>query len=76
MVVRSVGEQSGLAADHDHRVGMPPHSAEFLEEERREMGEWWYMQEYFGVFMDAQSAAFRSEDIARAFAEEIEVWSL
>jgi hypothetical protein len=54
----------------------PRISAEFLEEERREMGEWWYMQEYFGVFMDAQSAAFRSEDIARAFAEEIEVWSL
>ena len=54
----------------------PRISAEFLEEERREMGEWWYMQEYFGVFMDAQSAAFRSEDIARAFSEEIEVWNL
>jgi len=54
----------------------PRISAEFLEEERREMGEWWYMQEYFCTFMDAQSAAFRSEDIARAFAEEIEVWSL
>ena len=54
----------------------PRISAEFLEEERREMGEWWYMQEFFCTFMDAQSAAFRSEDIARAFAEEIEVWSL
>lgn len=54
----------------------PRISAEFLEEERTTLGEWWYMQEYFCRFMDAQSAAFRSEDIERAFSEEIEVWSL
>ncbi len=54
----------------------PRISAEFLEEERTTLGEWWYLQEYFCTFMDAQSAAFRSEDIARAFAEEIEVWNL
>ena len=51
-------------------------SPERLDEMRREMGEYWYRQEFLVEFMDAQSAAFRSEDIARAFAEEIEVWNL
>jgi hypothetical protein len=48
----------------------------FLEEERREMGDWWYSQEYGCAFLDAQTAAFRREDIDRAFAEEIETWEL
>ncbi len=48
----------------------------FLEEERRELGEWWYSQEYGCQFLDAQTAAFRREDIDRAFAEEVETWDL
>ncbi len=52
---------------------IPP---EFLEEERRTLGEWWYQQEYFCQFLDAQSAAFRREDIDRAFSEEVETWDL
>ncbi len=54
----------------------PRISAAFLEEERREIGEWWYLQEYMCTFMDAQSAAFRREDIDRAFDREIETWTL
>jgi len=49
--------------------------AAFLEEERRNLGEWWFRQEYCCEFLDAETAAFRSEDIERAF-EEIEVWRL
>ena len=50
--------------------------AKELERQRAAMGDWWYSQEFDVTFMDAQSAAFRSEDIARAFSEEIEPWSL
>ena len=50
--------------------------AAFLEEERRSMGEWWFEQEYGCRFLDAQSAAFRREDIDRAFSEEVEPWTL
>lgn len=50
--------------------------AGFLEEERRTIGAWWYEQEYECKFLDAQSAAFRHEDIERAFHEEVEQWDL
>jgi hypothetical protein len=50
--------------------------AEFLEEERRRMGEWWYRQEYGCSFLDAQTQAFRREDIDRAFSEGVEAWEL
>lgn len=50
--------------------------AEFLAEERRNMGEWWYEQEYMCRFLDAQTQAFRREDIDRAFEEEVEAWQL
>jgi hypothetical protein len=51
-------------------------SAEFLAEERRTVGEWWFNQEYMCEFLDAQSAAFRREDIDRAFSEEVQTWDL
>jgi hypothetical protein len=54
----------------------PRISREFLEEERANMGEWWFDQEYGCRFLDAQSAAFRREDIAAAFSEEVETWTL
>jgi hypothetical protein len=50
--------------------------AAFLEEERQNMGEWWFNQEYMCEFLDAQSSAFRREDIDRAFSKEIETWDL
>ena len=54
----------------------PRISSAFLEEERRTLGDWWYQQEYLRRFLDAQTAAFRSEDIDRAFSEDIEPWNL
>lgn len=50
--------------------------ADFLAEEQRTLGEWWYQQEYLCRFLDAQTAAFRSEDIDRAFKKGIEIWDL
>lgn len=50
--------------------------AAFLEEERRNLGQWWFQQEYECRFLDAQTAAFRREDVERALAEEVEPWQL
>lgn len=52
----------------------PRISPEFLEEERENMGEYWFNQEYLCQFMDAQSAAFRSQDIDRIMGNDIEKW--
>lgn len=50
--------------------------AEFLEEERHTLGEFWFEQEYLCRFLDAQSQAFSREDIDRAFSEQVVPWSL
>src|SRR5215211_8290456 len=54
----------------------PRISPEFLAEERRNVGEWWFKQEYFCEFLDSQSQAFRREDIDAMFSEEVEGWVL
>jgi hypothetical protein len=54
----------------------PRISEDFLEEERRSLGEWFFRQEYFCEFMDAETQAFRREDVDRAFNEEVETWAL
>lgn len=54
----------------------PRISPEFLDEERRTMGDFWFRQEYGCEFLDSGSQAFGREDIERAFAEEVEIWEL
>ena len=54
----------------------PRISPAFLAEERENVGEWWYQQEYFCAFLDAESAAFSTIDIESAFGERIETWKL
>jgi hypothetical protein len=49
---------------------------EFLAEERKHLGEWWFRQEYLCEFMDAESAAFTYEMIQSATLEEVELWQL
>ncbi len=48
----------------------------FLAEERRNMGEWWFEQEFMCRFMDAQTQMFTRDEVDRAFAEEVDVWAL
>jgi hypothetical protein len=55
---------------------VPRISEDFLEEERRSLGEWFFRQEYFCEFMGAETQAFRREDVDRAFSEEVETWAL
>ena len=54
----------------------PRISREFLDEEWRTLGEWWYRQEYECIFLDSETQAFGREDIDRAFTEEVEAWQL
>jgi hypothetical protein len=54
----------------------PRISPEFLEEERKSLGEWWFNQEYMCEFMESIDAVFRMEDIDKAFSEEFEQWQL
>lgn len=54
----------------------PRISPEFLAEEQAVMGDWWYQQEYGCRFLDAQTAAFRSDDIAKIVDPEVKLWSL
>jgi hypothetical protein len=54
----------------------PRISADFLEEEQRTLGDWWYSQEYLCKFLDAQTQAFTRADVDQAFTEEVEAWAL
>ncbi|MBS1875355.1 MAG: terminase family protein [Acidobacteria bacterium] len=47
--------------------------AEFLEEERRELGDEWVRQEYLCEFVDVDGAVFRREIVDRAFDDGLEV---
>jgi phage terminase large subunit-like protein len=64
-------EKIQIKADDCPRI-----SKEFLESERRSLGEWWFKQEYMCEFMDSVDSAFRTEEIRRMFEEEIELWEL
>lgn len=50
--------------------------AAFLAEEERTLGEFWFRQEHRCEFVDAESQAFRRQDVDAAFTEEVEAWSL
>lgn len=54
----------------------PRISPEFLAEERRNLGAYFYAQEYECEFMDAETAAFSSDDIEAAFADDVEQWEV
>jgi hypothetical protein len=49
----------------------PRISEAFVEEERRSMGEWWVRQEYACHFVDQASQLFATEDIDRAFRDDV-----
>lgn len=51
---------------------IPRHSPEFLEEERRVMGQYWFEQEYMCVFHDLTDSLFSLDQIEAATTEHIE----
>ena len=74
--VKAVKQLQSLLGDiHDCDVWVADLDT-FLEEERQHLGEWWYLQEYFCEFQDAQTAAFSYEMLQAAQIEEVEPWIL
>jgi hypothetical protein len=54
----------------------PRISPEFLAEERRVLGSYWYQQEYECSFLDSQTQVFKREDVEAMFNEPVEVWDI
>jgi hypothetical protein len=54
----------------------PRITPEFLAEEKENMGEYWFNQEYMCKFLDAQTSAFRAEDIEQIVKPGLEMWDL
>jgi len=54
----------------------PRITAEFLEEEKQALGDWWFRQEYLCEFLDSQSSAFSFDMLELVQAEEVETWQL
>jgi len=54
----------------------PRITPEFLAEEKEEMGEYWFEQEYMCRFLDSETAAFRSKDIEQIIKQGLETWDL
>lgn len=54
----------------------PRISSEFLEEEQRVLGSYWYAQEYLCQFLDSQTQVFRREDVDAMFSEAVEAWAI
>jgi len=52
----------------------PRISPEFLEEERRALGEWFFASEYLCQFGDPRSAAFNSAELEACYSEDCEEW--
>lgn len=59
-------ERVKVTADQNPRI-----DKRFLEEEKKAMGEWWFMQEYMCEFMDAIDSIFSYEKIMAALSDEI-----
>jgi hypothetical protein len=54
----------------------PRISPEFLEEERRALGERWWRQEYGCSFEDVVGAVFSQADIDAAMRDDVQPWIL
>jgi len=50
----------------------PRISKQFLKEEYRTLGEWWYLQEYMCEFMDTIDQLFKYEQVDQALDDEVE----
>ena len=50
---------------------VPRITPEFLAQERANIGEWWFQQEYLCKFVDSDTQLFSSDTIARAFSRDL-----
>ena len=50
---------------------VPRITKEFLEQERADIGEWWFQQEYMCKFVDSDTQLLSSDSISRAFSRDL-----
>jgi hypothetical protein len=60
-----------------HRTKVTAHdcpriSREWLEQERKQIGDWWYRQEYLCEFVETVDQVFRYDDIMRALDADVQ----
>jgi hypothetical protein len=51
----------------------PRITTEFLQEELKTLGDWWYKQEYFCEFKEAVDSLFSYDDVQNALSDEIQI---
>jgi len=66
---RPVWEMYKVSAKECPRI-----TEEFLEDERNEIGDWYYRQEYENAFLDSEDSLFRQEDIEATYSDDVEEW--
>lgn len=54
----------------------PRISKEFLDNEREDIGDFWFRQEYMCEFLNAESSAFRAEDVEQIVKKDLTTWDL
>lgn len=54
----------------------PRITQEFLDNERREIGEWWLRQEYFCEFVDTEDQLFTYDMISESVSSDVKAWVL
>jgi hypothetical protein len=64
-------ERESISADQVPRI-----TKEFLDQERENIGPWWFDQEYRCRFVDSDSQLFSSDSIARAFSRDLQPLAL
>jgi hypothetical protein len=71
------GEGEGEWERYEVPASEVPHLApEFLAEQRRLLGEYWYAQEFDCRWLEGESALFRRDDVLAAFSSQVEAWDL
>jgi phage terminase large subunit-like protein len=58
-----------ITADQCSRI-----SEEFLEDEKRVLGDWFFEQEYYCMFKETVDSVFTAEQIEAAFDDDLEPW--
>jgi hypothetical protein len=49
---------------------------EFLEEEKRALGDWWFSQEYLCQFRDTTDSLFKYDDVMASLDDDLEAWEM
>jgi hypothetical protein len=61
---------------HIPATDCPRISSDFLDRERRAIGDFWFRQEFLCEFLDSETSAFAEADVRRAFRDGVSLWDV